>query len=130
MSINHVGPTLAQRDTWKRMVGIALAYAGFVGLRALDQHRTNGWQFKLARWAKWHRANVICRRGAIKTADKMPALDQQMIAIWVLSTLLIFLVCRVFHYDKTKTQTFWNISIFLISSYKFNIQVLGIILTL
>ena len=42
--INHVGPTLAQRNIWKRMVDITLAYAGLVGLRALDQHRTNGWQ--------------------------------------------------------------------------------------
>ena len=33
-----------RRDTWKRMVGITLAYAGLVGLRTLDQHRTNGWQ--------------------------------------------------------------------------------------
>ena len=44
MPINHVGPTLAKRDTGKRLVGITLAYAGLVGLRALDQHRTNGWQ--------------------------------------------------------------------------------------
>ena len=42
--INHVGSTLVQRDTSKRMVGTTLAYAGLVGLRALDQHRTNGWQ--------------------------------------------------------------------------------------
>ena len=41
MYINHVGPTLAQCDTWNRMVGITLADAG---LRAFDQHRTNGWQ--------------------------------------------------------------------------------------
>ena len=27
-------PTLSQRYTWKRMVGITLEYAGFVGLRA------------------------------------------------------------------------------------------------
>ena len=33
-----------QRDTGERMVGIMLVYAGLVGLRALDQHRTNGWQ--------------------------------------------------------------------------------------
>ena len=26
------------------MVGIALTYTGLVGLRALDQHRTNRWQ--------------------------------------------------------------------------------------
>ena len=26
------------------MVGITLAYAGLVGLRALDHDRTNGWQ--------------------------------------------------------------------------------------
>ena len=39
--INRVGPTLAQRG---RMVCITLGYAGFVGLRALDQHRNNGWQ--------------------------------------------------------------------------------------
>ena len=37
---------------------------------------------RLARWAKWHRANFICRRRANKTADKMPAFAQQMIAIW------------------------------------------------
>ena len=42
--MNHVGQTLAQRDTCKRMVGITLAYAGLVGLRASNQHRTNGWQ--------------------------------------------------------------------------------------
>ena len=36
----------------------------------------------LARWAKWHRTNVICRRRANKTGDKMPALAQQIIAIW------------------------------------------------
>ena len=29
------------------MIGITLAYAGLVGLRALDQHRTNGWQLSL-----------------------------------------------------------------------------------
>ena len=46
------------------MVGITLAYVGFGGLRALDQHRTNG------------------RRRANKTADKIPALAQKMIAIW------------------------------------------------
>ena len=80
--INHVGLTLAQRDTWKRMVGIKLAYAGFVGLRALDQHQNQRLAIKLARWAKWHRANVICRRRANKTADKMSALAQQMIAFW------------------------------------------------
>ena len=45
LPINHVVPTLAKRDTWKRMVGITLAYAGLVELRALDQHRTNGWQW-------------------------------------------------------------------------------------
>ena len=42
--INHVGQTLAVRDACKRVVGITLAYAGLVGLPALDQHRTNGWQ--------------------------------------------------------------------------------------
>ena len=42
--INNVGSTLAQRDTWKRMIGITFANEGFVGLRALDQPRTNGWQ--------------------------------------------------------------------------------------
>ena len=26
------------------MVGIMFAYAGLIGLRAFDQHRTNGWQ--------------------------------------------------------------------------------------
>ena len=80
--INHVGTTLAQRDTWKWMVGITSAYAGLVGLRTLDQHRTNGWQIKLARWEKWRQTNVICRRRANKTADKMPVLAQQMITIW------------------------------------------------
>ena len=40
------GPTLAQCDTWKRMVGITLAHAGLVELQALDQHRTNGWQLR------------------------------------------------------------------------------------
>ena len=59
------------------MVGITLAYEGLVGLRALDQHRTNGWQFS---WPD--EQNVICWRRANKTADKMPALAQQMIAIW------------------------------------------------
>ena len=44
LPINQIGPTLAQRDTRKRMVGITLAYAGLVGLSALDQHRTNVWQ--------------------------------------------------------------------------------------
>ena len=79
MPITDVGPTLTQRDTWKRMVGITLAYAGLVGLRALDQYRnrTNGWQLS---WPD--EQNVICRRRANKTADKMPALAQQMIAIW------------------------------------------------
>ena len=42
--INHVGQTLAVRDTCKRVVGITLAYEGLVGLPAFDQHRTNGWQ--------------------------------------------------------------------------------------
>ena len=35
---------MIERD---RLVGITLAYAGLVGLRALDQHRTNGWQLSL-----------------------------------------------------------------------------------
>ena len=39
-----VGPALSQRDTWKRMVGITLAYAGLVELWALGQCQTNGWQ--------------------------------------------------------------------------------------
>ena len=42
--INHVGPTLAQRGTRKRMVGITVAYTRLVELRAMDQHRSNGWQ--------------------------------------------------------------------------------------
>ena len=33
------------------MVGIALAYAGLVGLRELDQHGKNRWQL---RWADKH----------------------------------------------------------------------------
>ena len=76
--INHVGTTLAQRDTWKRMVGITLAYAGLVGLRALEQHRTNGWQLS---WPD--KQNDIGLTSFVnKTADRMPALAQQMIAIW------------------------------------------------
>ena len=82
--INHVGPTLTQLDSWKRIVGIMFAYVGLVGLKALDQQRTKGWQLS---WPdEW---NVICRRRANKTADKMLALSQQMIAICV-SCLLWF----------------------------------------
>ena len=43
---------------------------------------TRNRRIKLARWVNWHQANVICRRRANKTADKIPALAQQMIAIW------------------------------------------------
>ena len=57
------------------MVGITLAYAGLVG--PTSNHRTNGWQL---RWLD--EQNDIGRR-ANKTADKMPVLAQQMIAIWV-----------------------------------------------
>ena len=71
--IYHVGPTLAQRDTSKRMVGITLANTGLVRLRALDQHRTNGWQLS---WPD--EQNDI---GLMSFVDKMPALAQQMIAI-------------------------------------------------
>ena len=76
--INHVGQTLAVRDTWKRVVGITLAYAGLVWPTSNQRLA-----IKLARWAKWHRANIIFRRRANKTADKIPTLTQQMIAIWV-----------------------------------------------
>ena len=77
---NHVGQTLAQRGTWKRMVGITLVYGACwdTGVGPTPNQRL---AIKLARWAKWHRAYVICRRQANKTAEKMPALAQQMIAI-------------------------------------------------
>ena len=80
--INHVGPTLAQRDTWNRMVGITLAYAGFVGLRALDQHRTNGWQLSWPDEQNDIGLTSLVDVGSTKLPDKMPALAQQMIAIW------------------------------------------------
>ena len=56
------------------MVGIALANAGLVGLRELDQHGKNRWQLRCA--------NVICQRWARKTADKMSTLAQRMTAFW------------------------------------------------
>ena len=37
---NHIWLTLAKRNTWKRMVGIMLAYAWLVVLKTLNQHRT------------------------------------------------------------------------------------------
>ena len=80
--INHVRQTLAIRDTWKRVVGIKLAYAGLncwaMGVGPSSNQRL---AIKLVRWAKWHQANIICWRQANITADKMPALTQQMIAI-------------------------------------------------
>ena len=86
--INHVGLTLAKRDTWKRMVGITLAWACWAtGVGLTSNQRL---AMKLARWAKWHRANVICRRWANKTADKMPALAQQMIAIWEYASIYYY----------------------------------------
>ena len=68
--INHVGPTLAKRE---RMVGITLAYmyAGLVELRALDQHRTNGWQLS---WSD--------EQNDIGLTSFVDFLVQQMIAIW------------------------------------------------
>ena len=65
------------------IVGITLANAGLVGLRALDQHRINGWQL---RWPDEQNDMELtsfvdaCR--ANKTADKMSALAQQLNAIW------------------------------------------------
>ena len=50
MPLNHVGPTLAQRDNWKRMVGIMLAYAGLGWLRALDHNFVNAGPTKCQRW--------------------------------------------------------------------------------
>ena len=41
MPLNHARPTLAQRDTLKRMVGITLAYAALVRLRSLDLNKKN-----------------------------------------------------------------------------------------
>ena len=68
------GPTLAQRDTWKIMVGITLAYAGLVGPKS-----NQPFAIKSARWAKWHWANVIRQRRANKT------LAQRNIVIWVVT---------------------------------------------
>ena len=80
--INHVGPTLAQRDTWKRMVGITLAYAGLVGLRTLDQHRTNRWQL-----CRHDDQNDIGLTSFVDVEPKkLPTKCQRwpyMIAIWV-----------------------------------------------
>ena len=65
------------------MVGIMLAYARLVGLRALDQHRTNRWQL-----SRPHEQNdigpthVICQRRANKSSEQI-LLVQQMIAIWI-----------------------------------------------
>ena len=63
------------------MVGITLAYAGLAELRALDQHRTNGWQLSWPDEQNDIGLTSFCRRRANKTADKMPALTKQMIAI-------------------------------------------------
>ena len=43
---NHIWLTLAKRNTWKRMVGIMLAYAWLVVLKTLNEHRTNRWQLR------------------------------------------------------------------------------------
>ena len=85
--MHHIGPTLAQSDTWNRNVGITLAYAGLVGLRSLAQHQTNGWQFS---WPD--EQNDIGLPSFLdvrpkKTANKMA---QQMIAI---SEGFIFINC-------------------------------------
>ena len=39
--LNHVRPTLVQRDTLKRMVDITLAHAALVRLRSLDLNKKN-----------------------------------------------------------------------------------------
>ena len=68
----RVGQTLAQRNTWKRMVGITLAYA--------DQHRTDGWQ-----WSWPDEQNDIVLKSFVDVGPtKLPTLAQQMIAIWVM----------------------------------------------
>ena len=77
VAINH-GPT---RENGWHYVGICRA-CWAMGVGPTSNQRL---AIKLARWAKWHRANVICRRRANKTADKMPALAQQMIAVWGVS---------------------------------------------
>ena len=54
LPLNHVGPTLPQHEIRKRMVGITLANAGLVGLRALDQNRTNRWQLSIITFGQRH----------------------------------------------------------------------------
>ena len=74
----NIGPTRYLKENSWHYVGIYRAYWA-TGVGPTSNQRL---AIKLARWAKWHRANVIYRRRANKTADKMPALGQQMIAIW------------------------------------------------
>ena len=65
------------------MVGIMLSYAGLVGLRALDQQRTNRWQ--LSRPYEQNDigpTHVICQRRANESSEKI-VLAQQIISIWV-----------------------------------------------
>ena len=60
------------------MVGITLAYAGLVGLQALDQFRTNGWQLS---WPD--EQNDIGQTSFVDVGpSKLPTFAQQMIAIW------------------------------------------------
>ena len=79
--INHIGPTLAQRDTCKRMVGITSAYAGLAGLRALVQHRTNDWQLSWPDEQNDTGLTSFVDVRPTKLRSKCQRLAQQMIAI-------------------------------------------------
>ena len=86
MIIDGAHKSCRASDTWKRM--IAWHYVGICrACRATGVGPTSNQRLaiKLARWAKLQRANVIDRRRANNTADKMPALVQQTTAIWALN---------------------------------------------
>ena len=102
--INQVGPTLAQRDTWKRMVGITLAYARLVGLRALDQHRINGWRLS---WP--YEQNDIGPTPFVDVGPtKLPTKCQRWPNKWLLSGYYISYFLRNFEVeDEWKKIEYW-----------------------
>ena len=97
------------------MVGITLAYAGLAGLRALDQHRTNGWQLILSfvdvgptklptkchRWPnKWMLSGKGLDRGDIREALDGVWNNLQIRQSWH-QWFSVTLVCKLFIEQKT-----------------------------
>ena len=115
MIIDGAHKSCRASDTWKRM--IAWHYVGICrACRATGVGPTSNQRLaiKLARWAKWHWANVICRRRANKTADKMPALVQRMIAIWDNTNHFAYMLrrrWRVLQMYVCLCRTRWSIKI-------------------